>query len=168
MSKSEEKLKAAFAGESQANRKYLFYADKAEKDGFYNIAQLFRAAADAETIHARRHWDTLGMIKDTLDNLKDAVAGEEYEVNSMYPEFIQVAEEEDNKNAGRAFNYALEAEKVHAALYRKAVEALEAGKDLEPTNYYTCEFCGYTHSGEEPPEKCPVCGAQRSKFRQVL
>ncbi|MBN1422471.1 MAG: rubrerythrin family protein [Planctomycetes bacterium] len=167
MGDSRENLKAAFAGESQANRKYLAYARKAEEDGFPNVAKLFRAAADAETVHALRHWRTLGMIRSTAENLEDAVAGESHEVEDMYPGFIQQAQQDAANSAEISFSGALAAEKVHRDLYGKALEAVRAGKDIGPATYFTCEVCGYTHTGGEAPGKCPVCGAPASKFHKT-
>ena len=166
MTKSEEGLKAAFAGESQANRKYLAFAKQAEKDGLPGVAHLFRAAAAAETVHAHNHLRTLGGIRSTKENLKEAIEGEFYEFTKMYPEFIEEAKEETNKSAERTFNYANEVEKIHHKLYKKALEAVEKGNDLKQTEIYVCSVCGYTHEGE-PPETCPVCKAKKQAFNKV-
>lgn len=166
MSRTANNLKVAFAGESQANRKYLAYAEKAEKEGFPNVAKLFRAAADAETVHAFRHWRALGMVRQTLENLEDALAGETYEVNEMYPKFLAQAQEEEEISAQYAFKGALEAEKVHKELFERAIEAVKAGRDLESFRAYTCSVCGYTHIGD-PIDECPVCKAKWSAFREV-
>jgi len=166
MSKTEENLKAAFAGESQANRKYLAFAEKAEKEGLPQIAKTFRAAAAAETIHAHNHLRVLGGIKSTKENIKAAVEGEYYEFTEMYPEFLEDSKKEGNKDAERSFNYANEVEKVHHKLYEAALEAVENGKDLEKNDVYICPVCGYTHEGE-PPEKCPVCGAVKKVFKKI-
>ncbi len=166
MIKSEEGLKAAFAGESQANRKYLAFAKQAEKEGLSGIAHLFRAAAAAETVHAHNHLRTLGGIKSTKENLKEAIEGEFYEFTSMYPEFINAAKNESNTAAERTFNYANEVEKIHHKLYKKALEVLESGDDLEDKKIYVCSVCGYTHEGEAP-DKCPVCGAVKKAFNKV-
>ncbi len=163
---SEKNLENAFAGESQANRRYLAFAKKAEEEGFRNVARLFRTAAESETIHAMNHLKAMGGIKSTLENLKAAVKGETYEKLEMYPEFIEEAEKEGNKNAERTFKWAIEAEKVHADLYSKAVEAVEKGKDVELKDLYICQVCGYTVEGEIP-DKCPVCGANREKFKKT-
>jgi len=168
MSDSRENLKAAFAGESQANRKYLAYARKAEEEGLPNVAKLFRAAADAETIHAHRHLRTLGMIRTTAENLEDAVAGESYECDTMYPGFIAQAKREAEKPAELSFSGALAAERVHRDLYAKALEAVRAGKDIAPARYSTCQVCGFTHAGDAPLAKCPVCGASAAKFVEVV
>ena len=166
MSKTEENLKAAFAGESQANRKYLAFSDKAEREGFPQIAKTFRAAAAAETVHAHNHLRVLGGIKSTKENIKAAVEGEHYEFTKMYPEFLEDAKNEGNKDAERSFNLANEVEKVHHKLYEAALEAVENGKDLEKNDVYICPVCGYTHEGE-PPEICPVCGAAKKAFKKI-
>jgi rubrerythrin len=163
MTKTEQNLLDAFAGESQANRKYLAYAKKAEKEGYKQVAKLFRAAAEAETVHAHAHLRTLGKIKDTAQNLKDAIEGETYEFKSMYPAMIAAAQEEGNKEGERSLSYANEVEKYHAALYEKALEKMGS---LEPVDYYVCSVCGYTCE-KEPPEKCPVCGSSAKAFSKV-
>lgn len=166
MTKSEENLNAAFAGESQANRKYLAFAEKADKEGFPQVAKLFRAAAAAETVHAHSHLRVLGGIKSTKENIQAAVEGEHHEFTEMYPEFIEDAKAEDNKGAERTFNYANEVEKIHHKLYETALEAVENGKDLEKQDIYICPVCGYTHEGK-PPEKCPVCGTVKKMFKKI-
>ena len=166
MTKTEENLKAAFAGESQANRKYLAFAKQADKEGLPQIAKLFRAAAAAETVHAHNHLRELGGIKSTKDNLKAAIEGEHYEFTSMYPEFIKTAQTEERKGAERSFDLANKVEKVHHNLYKTALEAAEKGNDLEKKEIYVCQVCGYTHEGS-PPEKCPVCGAAKKMFEKV-
>jgi len=166
MSRTTENLKTAFAGESQANRKYLAYAEKAAADGFPNVAKLFRAAADAETIHALRHWRALGMVRDTVRNLEDALGGESYEVDQMYPPMLAQAQADQEISAQHAFKGALEAEKVHVDLYSKALDTVKNGKDIEAFQVWTCVVCGYTHTGG-PIDKCPVCGAGWNKFREV-
>lgn len=163
MSKSEQNLKDAFAGESQANRKYLAFAEKADKEGYPQVARLFRAAAAAETVHAHSHLRALKGIGSTAENLKEAVGGETYEFQSMYPPMIDAAKEEGNKAAERSFTFANEVEKVHAALYQKALDNLEA---LEETDIYVCNVCGYTCEGEAPDE-CPVCKAKKQAFFKV-
>ena len=162
-SKTENDLLEAFAGESQANRRYLAFAKQADKEGYPQVAKLFRAAAEAETVHAHSHLRTLGGIKGTADNLKEAISGETHEFKSMYPAMIDDAKEEGNKNAERSFTLANEVEKVHADLYQKALDNLGA---LEEVDYYVCSVCGYTCEGE-PPEKCPVCGAKSTAFFEV-
>ncbi len=165
--KTEDNLQAAFAGESQANRKYLAYADKAEKDGFPQVAKAFRAAAAAETVHAHNHLRALGKIKSTLENVKDAIEGEHYEFTQMYPEFLDDAKEEEHKQAIRTFDYANEVEKVHHKLYNKALEAVKDGEDLEKQEMWVCSVCGYTHEGDEPPDNCPVCKANKKVFNKI-
>ena len=165
MTKTIDDLKAAFAGESQANRKYTAFAKKADDEGYPQIAKLFRAAAAAEAIHAFNHLKAMDGLLSTSENLRAAIAGENYEVTSMYPEFVQDAEAEGNKRALRTFRWALEVEKVHEDLYRKALANLEAGKEAS-FDYYICPFCGYTHEG--PLEgNCPVCGAPGEKFERI-
>ena len=166
MTKSEDDLKAAFAGESQANRKYLAFAKKADEDGFPNVAILFRAAAAAETVHAHAHLRQLKGIKSTLENLKEAVAGEHYELSKMYPEFIEDAEKDGNKGAKMSFNWALAAEKVHHQLYEEALKAVESGKDNGVKDIYVCSVCGMTFEGEAP-DKCPVCSAPKEKINKI-
>jgi len=166
MTKSEENLKAAFAGESQANRKYLAFAKKAEKDGFPQVARVFRAAAEAETVHAHNHLKEFGGIKSTQENIRAAIEGEHHEFTKMYPEFLEDAKKESNKGAERSFYLANEVEKIHHKLYINALEAVESGKDLEKQDVYICPVCGYTHEGE-PPKKCPVCGALKKAFQEI-
>ncbi|UCF00602.1 MAG: rubrerythrin family protein [Deltaproteobacteria bacterium] len=163
MSKSEQHLRDAFAGESQANRKYLAFADKAEKEGYPQIAKLFRAAGAAETVHAHAHLRALGEIGNTAENLKVAVAGETHEFKSMYPEMIADAKEEGNKTAERSFVFANEVEQVHAELYQNALENMDSLKDAD---YYVCSVCGMTVE-HEAPDTCPVCGAKASAFFKV-
>ena len=163
MSQSEQNLKDAFAGESQANRKYLAFAEKADKEGYSQAARLFRAAAAAETVHAHSHLRALKGIGSTVDNLKEAVGGETYEFQTMYPPMIDTAKEEGHKAAERSFSYANEVEKVHAALYQKALDNLE---NLAEADIQVCSVCGYTCEGEAPDE-CPVCQAKRKAFFKV-
>ncbi len=149
----------AFAGESQANRKYIAYAKKAEAEGKTNAAKLFRAASDAEALHAQKHLEVAGKILSSPENLQDAENGEIYEFESMYPEFLKVAEEEGNKAAIRTFTYAMEAEKVHAKLYKEALEKID---EAEEVFYYLCPVCGNIE--KFVPEKCSICGVPGSKF----
>lgn len=164
MSKSTDDLKAAFAGESQANRKYLAFAKKAEQEGHKQLAKLFRAAAEAETVHAHNHLRALGAIESTEANLNAAIAGENYEVTTMYPDFIKDAEAEGDRKALQSFTYAIEVEKVHEALYRKALKALNAPE--EAFDYYVCPICGYT-AEKNAPDRCPVCSTLGSKFIRI-
>jgi rubrerythrin len=163
MSKSEQHLRDAFGGESQANRKYLAFAEKAEKEGYPQAAKLFRAAGAAETVHAHAHLRALGEIGTTADNLKVAVEGETHEFKQMYPEMINDAKEEGNKTAERSFVYANEVEQVHAKLYQNALDNLDS---LEEVDYHVCSVCGMTVENE-PPDNCPVCGAPASAFFKV-
>jgi rubrerythrin len=159
-----ENLKTAFAGESQANRKYLAYAGKADKEGYPQIAKLFRAAADAETIHALAHLQNLGGVGSTLDNLKDAIAGETHEFTSMYPPMVAQAEQEGHRGKNM-LKWANAVEKVHAGLYQQALAALQAGKDLSTVEIYLCPVCGHLELGTAP-DKCPVCGLAGTKFQK--
>jgi rubrerythrin len=159
-------LQAAFAGESQANRKYLAFAAKAEAEGRPQIAKLFRAAAAAETVHAHAHLRVMGEVKGTADNLQAAVEGEAYEFQKMYPEFLKEAETEKNQAAVISFRNAMAVEKIHHDLYAGALELLKAGKDLPDSEIYVCEVCGNTVEGEAP-DKCPICGARRERFSKV-
>ena len=160
---TEQNLKDAFAGESQANRKYLAFAKQAEKEGYTQVAKLFRAAAEAETVHAHAHLRVAGGIKSTAENLKAAISGETHEFEHMYPEMIAAAQAEGNKDAERSFTFANKVEKVHAGLYEKALANLEKQENVD---YYVCIVCGYTCENE-PPEKCPVCNSGAKAFFKV-
>jgi rubrerythrin len=164
MSKSEEYLKEAFAGESQANRKYLAFAAAADKEGYPQVARLFRAAADAETVHAHNHLNALKGIKSTRENLQEAIAGETHEFKSMYPGMIEVAKVEKNSAAERSFHFANEVEKLHAKLYQKLADSLGSSKETYP--YYVCPVCGYT-SEKEAPDNCPICGTKGKLFKKI-
>ncbi len=157
---------AAFAGESQANRKYLAYAKAAEKDGLPGVARLFRAAAEAETVHAHTHLRNAGGINDTVSNLKDAIAGEAHEFKSMYPGFIAEAQAEGKKAALKGFEFANEVEELHHNLYSEALKAVESGKDLPVQAIYVCGVCGNTVYGAAQ-DKCSVCGVAADKFFEV-
>ncbi len=163
MSKTEKNLQYAFAGESQANRKYFAFAKKADEEGYKQVAKLFRAAAEAETIHALNHLRELGEIKSTKENLEVAMNGEIFEFKNMYPAMIEDAKADEDKGAERSFTFANEVEKIHAELYKKALENL--GKNPE-VDYYVCQVCGNTVEGE-PPDKCPICGAMKKMFKKV-
>ena len=166
MAETEQNLQEAFAGESQANCRYLFFAKKADKDGYPQVARLFRAAADAETVHARNHFNTMDGVGSTRANLTAASMGEHYEFTSMYPPFIEKAKEENNKRAQVTFEYANEVEQIHHEHFEKVLEAVKAGQQLKEASYFVCQVCGNTVAGEAP-EKCPVCGSPTSKFKQV-
>lgn len=157
--KTLENLMAAFAGESQANRKYLAYSKKAEKDGKINAAKLFKAASDAETIHALKHFEVAGKIASTVDNLKDAAAGETHEYQEMYPDFVKTAEAEGNQAALISFKFAMKAEEVHARLYQEALDNLDQTAEIF---YYLCPVCGNIE--KYIPEKCSICGTSGDKF----
>ncbi len=161
-----ENLEAAFAGESQANRKYLAFAKKAEADGLPGVAKLFRAAAEAETIHAHAHLRVLGEIKSTKENLEAAVEGESFEYQKMYPEFVEEAEAEGNKAALASFRNAMAVEQIHANMYIEALRAVEGGNDVPAQPVYVCSVCGNTFVGEAP-DVCPVCGVKHEKFFEV-
>ena len=154
-----DNLMDAFAGEAQANRKYLAYAKKAEKDGKINVAKLFRAASDAETLHALKHFEVAGKIGSTADNLKDGIAGETHEYKDMYPDFVNEAEAAGNKAALMSFAFAMKAEEVHAKLYKEALENLD---QTEEVFYYLCPVCGNIEKSR--PDKCSICGVQGDKF----
>lgn len=160
-----DNLKEAFAGESQANQKYRAFAKKAELDGFPSIARLFRTTAEAERIHAEGHLRSLAEIGSTAQNLKTAIAGETHEYTSMYPPMLAQAEAEGHR-AKRMFGYAVKAEAVHAELYRRALEAVEQGQDLAEARFYLCPVCGHIEFSVSP-ERCPICGAPGAKFVEV-
>jgi len=166
MGKTVEDLQAAFAGESQANRKYLAFAKKADAEGLTQVAKLFRAAAAAETVHAHNHLRALDGVGSTVDNLNAAIAGENYEWVTMYPEFIQDAEAESMKRALSSFKFAWEVEKVHEELYRKALTAMQAQQPLQAVDYYVCPICGFTHEGPLQGN-CPVCKTSADKFERI-
>ena len=165
MPTTQENLAVAFAGESQANRKYLAFAKQADKDGLPRIAGLFRAAAEAETIHALGHFQNLGAVRSTADNLRDAIAGETYEYTEMYPPMLAQAEK-DNHKAKVMFGFANKAEKVHATMFQQALDALKSGADMTQMEVYLCPFCGDVEFGK-PPDKCPICGTPAAKFLKV-
>ena len=166
MSKTQENLKAALSGESQANRKYLSFAERAEKENLPGVANLFNAAVESETVHAMKYLEMLGEFKSTKENLEAAKGGETYETEDMYPKFISDAESENESQAKTSFTWAAEVEKIHADMYGKAIEKASQGQDIEEKDYYICQGCGYT-AEEEAPETCPVCGAPKSMFKKV-
>ena len=166
MGTTSENLADAFAGESQANRKYLFFAEKADEEGHKQIARLFRAAADAETVHARNHLKVMEGIKTTRDNLMAAVDGENHEFTEMYPEFIKQAEAEGNGKANDSFDLANRVERVHHGLYQAALSHLEPGKEAADRPFYVCQYCGNTVEGDAP-EKCSVCGMPQKMFKRI-
>lgn len=161
-----ENLAEAFAGESQANRKYLAFAQKAEEDGLPQVAKLFRAAAEAETVHAHAHLKAMDGVKSTGDNLAVAIAGESEEFKEMYPKFLAQAKEEGSKLAEFSFKNALAVEEIHHNLYSKALESVKSGQDIPSTSIYVCSVCGNTVEGEAP-QTCPICGVPASKFSEI-
>ncbi|KAH3759955.1 rubrerythrin family protein [Pelomyxa schiedti] len=162
-----ENLKIAFAGESQANRKYLAFARKAEQEGFPVIAKLFRAAAEAETVHALGHFQNMGGVQSTLENLKTAVAGETYEFTEMYPPMLEQAQRE-NHPGKVMIGFATKAERVHANLFQTALDRLASGSDLETMEIWYCPVCGHIEYAREAPAKCPICGAPSTKFVKMV
>lgn len=156
-------LEQAFTGESKASRTYFAFAEKAEAEGFKNVARVFRAAAFSETIHARNHLKALNGIKSTAENLKKAIEGEGYEVAEMYPSFIDIAREEGIEQAVRTFEWAYETEKAHKVYFEEALEKVESGSDIGDEEVAVCRGCGYTMAGEVP-DRCPICGAPKSNF----
>ena len=158
-------LAEAFAGESQANRKYLAFSKQAEKDGFPNVGKLFRTAAEAETIHALGHFNAMDGVGSTSENLQAAIDGETCEYTEMYPPMIEQAESDGHK-AKRMFQFAAKAEAVHADLYQQALEAVQQGNDLDVADIYLCPICGHVEFGQAP-DSCPICGAKAKMFVQV-
>ncbi|MGC9347975.1 MAG: rubrerythrin family protein [Anaerolineae bacterium] len=166
--KTTEDLKAAFAGESRANRKYLAWAKQAEREGHPNIAKLFRAVAAAETVHAHNHFRTLGEVRSTAENLEAAITGEHYEVKTMYPDFIEDAKAEEHRRAIQTFEWAWEVEKIHEQLYASALADLQKGNgEAKDVTYWVCGACGHTHVGQAPPERCPVCNALAKGYMKI-
>ncbi len=166
MSNTKENLEAAFAGESQANRKYSFFAVKADAGGNKPLARLFRAAADAENVHARNHLRVMGEIKTDKENLQAAIGGENYEFTEMYPGFIEQAKKENQKAAADSFDMANQVEQIHHRLFQAALQNLESGKTLKDAPYYVCPVCGNTVEGAAP-DRCPICNTPGSKFRKI-
>jgi len=166
MSSTSANLESAFAGESQANRKYTFFAEKAEEEGYKQVARLFRAAAEAETVHARNHLRVMKGIGSTKDNLVAAIGGENHEFTEMYPGFIKQAEAEGEEKARDSFDLANKVEKIHHGLYQAALDMLEKGQGMDEKPFYVCQYCGNTVEGEAP-EKCPVCGAPKRMFKLI-
>ncbi len=160
---TEENLREAFAGESQANRRYLAFAKKAEDEGYPQVAKLFRAAAEAETVHAHNHLRALKGIRSTKENIQEAIGGESHEFKKMYPEMIERAKAERNNEGLQTFNYANQVEKIHAELYTKALENLGRNEALD---YYVCPVCGNTVE-KTPPESCPICGTPGKRFTKI-
>jgi len=166
MAKTEENLQAAFAGESQASRKYLYFAEQAEREGQPGVARLFRAASEAETVHARNHLNVMEGVGDVVANLKTALSGEFYEMTEMYPDFIVQSKTDKNAKAENSFDWANKVEKVHHGLYHQTLKDLEAGKKIAAKSYYVCQRCGNTVEGEAP-DRCPICGATKNLFKKI-
>ena len=166
MSRTKENLESAFSGESQANRKYLFFAEKADAEDHKQIARLFRAAAEAETVHARNHLKVMEGIKSTKDNLTAAIGGENHEFTEMYPGFIEQAQSDGNDKAKRSFDLANQVEQIHHGLFQTARGMLEKGQAMEEKPFFVCQYCGNTVDGAAP-EKCPICGAPKRMFKRI-
>ena len=166
MNKTGENLEFAFAGESQASRKYTYFAEKAAEEGHKQVALLFRAAAEAETVHARNHLKVLQGIKSTKENLLAAIVGENHEFTEMYPDFIKQAEAEGNKKAKDSFDLANKVEQIHHSLYKKALEMVEKDKAIAEKPIYVCQYCGNTVEGEAP-DKCPICRVSKKMFKLI-
>lgn len=160
---TEKNLRDAYAGESQAHMRYLIFAYKAEEEGKVHVARLFRAIAFAEQVHATNHLRTLGDLGTSMDNLETAIQGENFEVEEMYPAYDAVAKLQSEKEAIRSIHYAIEAEKIHAAMYTEAKQAVKEGKDVDFEDIHICPVCGYTIEGQMP-DVCPVCGVTKDKF----
>jgi rubrerythrin len=161
---TQKNLEEAFAGESMANRKYLAFAEKADQEGYKQVAKLFRAAADAETVHAKNHLRVMGGVGKTIDNLKSAVAGETHEFKEMYPKFIEQAKKENVSDAViLSLDVASRVERIHASLIKKALDNLGKNKEAD---YYVCQICGHTVEGDAP-DKCPICNAPKEMFNKV-
>ncbi|MFC2011900.1 rubrerythrin family protein [Chloroflexota bacterium] len=164
--KTDNNLQEAFSGESQANRRYIFFAEKADKEGHPQVARLFRAAAEAETVHARNHFNAMDAIGSTKENVLAGATGEHYEFTRMYPVFIDDAEREERTRALRSFEYANEVEKVHHDHFERTLKALNDGKQLKDEPFFVCQVCGNTVSGAAP-DKCPICGAPAKSFKKI-
>lgn len=161
---TEEFLRTAYAGESQAHMKYLIFAQKAKEEGKENLSRLFKAIAYAEEVHATNHFKALGDLGDSMENLESAIHGENFEVEEMYPAYDAVAKLQGEKTAIRSIHYAIEAEKIHAAMYTEAKQAAKEGKDVQYGDIHICPVCGYTVEGDAP-DSCPVCNAPKDKFK---
>lgn len=163
--KTDDNLKKAFAGESQASRKYTYFSEKAMEEGFKNVSRLFKAASFSETIHAKKHLITMDGLNTTRQNLQEAISGENEEHTTMYPNFTSTAENEGNKEAALSFKYANEAEKAHESFYKNALESVENNEDMDDIDIWVCKGCGYTMQGNAP-DNCPVCGAPKTMFKE--
>jgi rubrerythrin len=163
---TKENTKEAFAGESQANRKYLAFSEKAAAEGFNNVAMLFKAASEAEAIHAKKLLKVLAVVESTEKNLEESIAGETFEFTKMYPDFVKLAESEGKSDAVLAFTYAMKAEQVHANLYQKALAAVKSGKDIGREKIFLCPVCGNI-AIPKAPERCPICAVFGKQFREI-
>ena len=160
---TEKALNEAFAGESMAHMKYLAFAAQAEKEGFKKVANLFKAIAYAEQVHATNHAKTLGLLKKTVENLQAGIDGENFEIEEMYPAYKATAELQGEKTALRMIVWALESEKDHESMYKEALENVSKGEDVDFEEVYVCPVCGHTHIGK-PTEKCPLCGVPAEMY----
>jgi rubrerythrin len=163
MSKTEENLREAFAGESQASMRYLAFAEKADSEGLPGVAKLFRAAARAEQVHALNHLRAMNGIQGTTANLQAAVDGEAFEFKEMYPAMVKDSVAENEIEARHSLEYAMSIEMVHHKLFKKA---LESEAENAAANFYVCPVCGHTVR-DNPPKKCPYCGADGMKFIEI-
>jgi len=166
MPKTDDNLLEAFAGESQANRRYLFFAEKAEKEGFTQVARLFRAAAEAETVHAKNHFNAMDAVGSTIDNISAGVMGEHLEFTRMYPVFIDTAVEDGNERAQKTFEWANAVEEIHYNMFQEMLKAAKAKQPLQDEPYYVCPVCGNTVAGNAP-DKCPICGSPGNRFKKI-
>jgi rubrerythrin len=166
MNKTDEHLREAFAGESQANRRYLFFAAKADTEGYPQIARLFRAAAEAETVHARNHFNAMDGVGSTKANLNAGIIGEHQEFTAMYPRFIEQAKVDQYQRAEVSFDWANQVEEIHHGLFQAALKTLESDETVKDEPIFVCQSCGNTVEGE-PPETCPICGSPKSAFKRV-
>lgn len=166
MTNTDDNLQEAFAGESQANRRYIFFADKADKEGYPQIAKLFRAAAEAETVHARNHFNAMDGVGSTKANLNAGIIGEHQEFTAMYPRFIEQARADQYRRAEVTFDWANKVEEIHHGLFGAALKAVDSGEAMKDEPYFVCQGCGNTVEGEAP-DTCPICGAPRSAFKRV-
>lgn len=162
---TENALKDAFGGESMAHMKYLVFSEVAEKEGFANIARMFKAIAYAEQVHATNHAKNLGLVKSTEENLQTGIDGETFEIDEMYPAYDAIAKLQSEKGAEKSIYFAIEAERIHAKMYKQAKDGVARGKDMDIDELYICPVCGYTHIGD-PPASCPVCNVPKDKFKQ--
>ena len=167
MSQTFKNLREAFTGESQANRRYIAFSKRAEDEGYPQVAKLFRAASEAETVHALNHLRIMKEVKSTLENLNTALEGESFEYSKMYPGFIEQAKKENKSDVVWSFDVANKVEQIHAGLFTKAIKSLKIEKKMESIDYYVCQVCGNTVE-DKAPDKCPICGAPSQKFKKIV